>query len=86
MINDPGDFFLGMLVGGLAFGALAISCAATIPPPKPGCDDASAARIAALCYARVQAECVNRGVPEEECGVIKACDEEADARQKECLQ
>ncbi len=25
MINDPGDFFLGMLVGGLMFGALGVA-------------------------------------------------------------
>lgn len=73
----------------LIAGALALNetaCASNIPPPKPGCDDASAAQIAALCFARVKTECVDKGVPEAECGIIKACDEEADNRQKECLQ
>lgn len=77
---------LGMLLLAGALSLSQTSCGGSIPPPKPGCDDDSAAQIAALCFSRVQTECVNRGIPEEECGIIAACDEEAANRKKECLQ
>lgn len=60
---------------------LALSCSATSDPP---CDPTTAAAIAATCAARVQTECVAKGVPEAECTIIAECDRAADERQAKC--
>jgi hypothetical protein len=61
-----------------------VGCSST--PAKPPCDPATAARLAAVCVLDVQTECVDRGVPEEDCIPLKECQLAADERQRECLQ
>jgi len=61
-------------------------CAGSVPPPKSGCTEQDSAKIAAICAARVQTECVDKGVAEADCKVIAECDAQADAFQKECIQ
>lgn len=72
----------------LCFGALCltilVACAAS--QEKPPCDEATAAAMAAKCAVRAELECVQKGISEEDCPVVKECNEAADKRQKECLQ
>lgn len=65
----------------LFLACLAESCNDALPPP---CDAATARKMEIDCFARVQSECVDLGVPEEKCVVIKECDALADARQARC--
>ncbi len=51
---------------------------------RPPCDAATAAAMASSCAARVQTECVAKGVPQEECTVIAECDKAADDRAAFC--
>ena len=43
-------------------------------PPAPPCDPSYVPTVAE-CAARVQLECVDRGIPEESCPVLTECDE-----------
>lgn len=58
----------------------------TAQPPKPPCDEATAAQMAAACALRVETECVAKGIPEDQCTVIDECDTAAEKRQNECLK
>jgi len=49
---------------------LLIGCSS--PPP---CDPTAYTATIAECTARVQTECVERGVPEEDCKLLTECDE-----------
>ncbi len=80
MITNPGDFFLGWLVGG----AVTAFVACSSPPPKAPCDPATLAGIIAECSTRVELECASKGVIEAECQALKDCDARIDARTKEC--
>lgn len=60
-------------------GARPIACAVVVlalgcgqaPPP---CDPARYAVTLGECAARVQTECVDRGIPESDCAVLAECD------------
>ncbi len=58
-----------------------IACASELPPP---CDSGTAAAMAATCSARVQVECVDKGVPPDQCAALEECDKAADDRQTKC--
>ena len=63
---------------------LALVGAACASQPEPPCDSATAAGMAAACTLRVQTECVERGVPREECKLIDECDRAARERTERC--
>lgn len=69
-----------LLVGGCSSVAV-VSCDDSLPPP---CDAATARQIEMSCFARVQTECVDKGVPEGSCEAIKECAALADARHERC--
>jgi hypothetical protein len=71
-----------LFAGSLALSGALPACASS-PPPK-GCTEQDAAKVAAICAARVQTECVDKGVAEADCEVIAECDAQADAYQKDC--
>jgi hypothetical protein len=73
-----------LLAGSLALSGAVTACASS-PPPK-GCTEQDAAKVAAICAARVQTECVDKGIVEADCKVIAECDAQADAYQKDCSQ
>jgi hypothetical protein len=63
------------------------ACATSKPASKPerqDCTREAAAEIAAACFLRVKTECVEKGIPQEECPAIKECDAAADKRAEEC--
>lgn len=74
------------LAGAIGLLALLTGCSAASSQMPAPCDDATAAKMAALCGARVQLECVQKGIAEELCPVIKECDEAAQKRETECLK
>ena len=64
-----------------------LACATSKPASKPerqGCTPEAATEIAAACFLRVKTECVDKGIPKEECTVIAECDAAADKRAEEC--
>jgi hypothetical protein len=71
-----------LIVVAFALSGTLPACASS-PPPK-GCTEQDAAKIAAICAARVQTECVDKGIAEADCKVIAECDAQADAYQKDC--
>lgn len=83
-----------MNASALAFAALCLVCCATSKPPakpeaKPErveCTTEAEAKRAAACYLRVKTECVDKGVPKEDCQALKDCNKAADARLEECRQ
>ena len=68
----------------LALCLVLVAC--TEQPPKAPCDEATALQIAAACALRVQTECVDKHVPEDQCAALQECDDQADKRQAECLK
>lgn len=72
-------FLLLLLVGCTT---TVVSCSSGVR--QPPCDAATARQMEMSCFARVQTECVDKGVPEEQCGVIAECDALADARKNRC--
>jgi hypothetical protein len=68
--------------------AFAVGCASkeAKAPERKDCTPEAAVELAAACYMRVKTECVEKGVPKEECIAIEQCDEAADARLKECRE
>lgn len=70
----------------LTFCLVAIGCSGCgAAPLKPPCDEATALQMGAVCAFRVQTECLDHGVPENECEAVRECDEKADARQRKCM-
>jgi hypothetical protein len=67
----------------LSLAWIAFGCAGCATE-KPPCDATTVAAMAAACAARVQTECVGKGIPREECTVIAECDKAADERQAQC--
>jgi hypothetical protein len=66
--------------------ALLVACGGKPQVVAAPCDEGTAAQLAALCGARVELECIQKGIAEELCPVVKECDEAADKRQAECLK
>lgn len=72
--------WLGWCVG-LLTGWASQACSSELPPP---CDSGTAATMAAACAARVQTECVAKGIAAEDCTVIGECDRAATDRETKC--
>ena len=73
-----------LMLGCVIAEVLFVACGAA--PLKPPCDEATAMKMAAVCAARVQTECVDKGIPEDQCAALIECDDAADKRQNECLE
>jgi hypothetical protein len=62
---------------------LACGCSSELPPP---CDSGTALAMKVACFARVQTECVDKGIAEADCTVIGDCDKAAADRFNGCLK
>lgn len=65
-------------------GAPNLTGCSSASPVGPPCDAATLAGIVAECATRVEIDCVQKDVPEEQCEALKECDARIDARTKEC--
>ena len=73
--------FFAVVVLSLLAGWGSLSCSSELPPP---CDSGTAAAMAATCAARVQTECVAKGVAAEDCAALDECDRAATDRETKC--
>lgn len=62
-------------------GCVQVACSSQLPPP---CDSATASEMAAQCAIQVQLECVDKGITEDDCEVVKECDKAAHDRTVSC--
>ncbi len=62
----------------------ALGCAGCSAALPAACDPVTVAAKAGACAARVQTECVAKGVPQAECTVLAECDALAEGHKKTC--
>ena len=81
-LNDDLALALSMVAMAIVTCLLLTSCASP-PPAKAPCDDRTLAIMTTECTARAF-ECGRNGIPKSECVAIDVCNQQLDARKKEC--